>query len=33
LRERLEREASPSAGVIDSQSPKSAEKGAARKAK
>ena len=33
LRERLGREASPSAGVIDSQSLKSAEKGAARKAK
>ena len=33
LRERLGREASPSAGVIDSQSLKSAEKGDARKAK
>ena len=33
LRERLGREASPSAGVIDSQSLKSAEKGAARKVK
>ena len=31
LRERLGREASPSAGVIDSQSLKSAEKGAARR--
>ena len=33
LRERLGREASPSAGVIDSQSLKSAEKGDARKVK
>jgi transposase len=33
LRERLGREASPSAGVVDSQSLKSAEKGDARKAK
>jgi|SRR5580658_117576 putative transposase len=33
LRERLGREASPSAGVIDSQSLKSAEKGAVRKVK
>ena len=33
LRERLGREASPSAGVIDSQSLKSAEKGDARKMK
>ena len=33
LRERLGREASPSAGVIDSQSLKSAEKGDARKGK
>lgn len=33
LRERQGREASPSAGVIDSQSLKSAEKGDARKAK
>src|SRR5271167_3765179 len=33
LRERLGREASPTAGVIDSQSLKSAEKGAARKVK
>jgi transposase len=33
LRERVGREASPSAGVIDSQSLKSAEKGVARKAK
>ena len=33
LRERLGREASPSAGVIDSPSLKSAEKGDARKAK
>ncbi len=33
LRERLGREASPSAGVIDSQSLKSAEKGVARKVK
>jgi transposase len=33
LRERLGREASPSAGVIDSQSLKSAEKGGARKVK
>jgi transposase len=33
LRERLGREASPSAGVIDSQSLKSAENGAARKVK
>ena len=33
LRERLGREASPSAGVVDSQSLRSAEKGDARKAK
>jgi hypothetical protein len=33
LRERLGREASPGAGVIDSRSLKSAEKGAARKVK
>jgi hypothetical protein len=33
LRERLGREASPSAGVIDSQSLKSGEKGDARKVK
>jgi transposase len=33
LRERLGRETSPSAGVIDSQSLKSAEKGNARKVK
>jgi len=33
LRERLGREASPSAGVIDSQSLRSAEKGDARKVK
>ena len=33
LRERLGREASPSAGVIDSQSLKSAEKGDARRMK
>ena len=33
LRERLGREASPSAGVIDSQSLKSSEKGDARKVK
>jgi transposase len=33
LRERLGREASPSAGVIDSQSLKSAEKGGVQKAK
>jgi transposase len=33
LRQRLGREASPSAGVVDSQSLKSAEKGDARKAK
>jgi putative transposase len=33
LRERLGREASPSAGVIDSQSLESAEKGAARQVK
>jgi putative transposase len=33
VRERLGREASPSAGVMDSQSLKSAEKGAARKVK
>ena len=33
LRERLGREASPSAGVIDNQSLKSAEKGDARKLK